>query len=199
MHVESWFWCWCVMQIELFIHTAMESYIPVTHKPLRRGLIKTSNVGSFPQSRVMRAEQATFACTLEPLFILKHVLQGITVALIVWSKGPSFPRVWYNEGERTTHDLQLSQTRYLKQPGPETEQQHWFVPTHGPAPSGPADLLRVMWVPESVHSRPAIQPNYFLDVQKKQTLNEHICGLHCICLRCFFSIFRHYLLENLIT
>lgn len=59
-------------------------------------------------------------------------------------KGPPFPGVWYNEGERTTHDLQLSQTRYLKQPGPETEQQHRFVPAHGPGPSGPADVLRVM-------------------------------------------------------
>lgn len=134
----------CYANWAIYSHNRGVVYIPVTHKPLRWGLIKTSNVGSFPQSRVMRAEQATFVCTLEPLFILKHVLQGSTVALIVWSKGPSFPRVWYNEGERTTHDLQLSQTRYLKQPGPETEQQHWFVPTHGPAPSGPAEVLRVM-------------------------------------------------------
>lgn len=48
------------MQIELFIPATMESYIPVTHEPLRRGLIKTLNVGSFPQSGAMRAEQATF-------------------------------------------------------------------------------------------------------------------------------------------
>lgn len=79
-------WCRCVMQMELFIHTTMESYKPVTHKPLRWGLIKTLNVGSFPQSRVMRAEQATFVRTLEPLFLQKHVLQGSTVALIVWSE-----------------------------------------------------------------------------------------------------------------
>lgn len=120
---ESWICWWCIMLIKLFIPTTMVSY--TCHpQPLRQGLIKTLNVGSFPLREVMRAEHATFcmysrasihteACPLRQL-------RGFDS--MEW-EGPSLPRVWYNEGELTKHDLQLSQIRYLKQPEPETVQQ----------------------------------------------------------------------------
>lgn len=40
----------------------------VAHEPLRRGVIKTLNVGSFRQSGAMRAEQATFCMYSEASF-----------------------------------------------------------------------------------------------------------------------------------
>lgn len=86
--IESWFCCWCVMQIALFIPTTAESYAidlsPTSHygdawsKP---GMLAASHrAGWWGLSRLL------FVCTLEPLFIQKHVLQGSTVALIVWSE-----------------------------------------------------------------------------------------------------------------
>ncbi len=120
---ESWICQWCIMLIKLFIPTTTVSY--TCHpQPLRRGLIKTLNVGSFPLREVMRAEHATFcmysaasihteACPLRQL----HGFDSME-----W-EGPSLPRVWYNESELTTHDLRLSQTSYLKPLEPETLQQ----------------------------------------------------------------------------
>lgn len=122
-HSESWICWWCIMQIKLFIPTTVVSY--TCHpQPLRQGLIKTLNVGSFPLREVMRAEHATFymyssasihteACPLRQL----HGFDSME-----W-EGPSLPRVWYNESELTAHDLRLSQIRYLKQLEPETVQQ----------------------------------------------------------------------------
>lgn len=75
------------MQIKLFISATAVSY--TCHpQPLRRGLIKTLSVGSFPPREVMRGWAGYFfVCVLwEPLFILKHVLQGSSTALIVWSE-----------------------------------------------------------------------------------------------------------------
>lgn len=120
---ERWICLWCIMQIKLFIPTTTVSY--TCHpQPLRRGLIKTLNVGSFPLRVAMRAEHATLcmysrasvhaeACPLRQLCGFDSM---------EW-EGPSLPRVWYNEGELTKHDLRLSQIRYLKQPEPETVQQ----------------------------------------------------------------------------
>lgn len=84
---ESWICLWCIMQIKLFIPGTAASY--TCHpQPLRRGLIKTLSVGSFPSREVMRGWAGYFfVCVLrEPLFILKHVLQGSSAALIVWSE-----------------------------------------------------------------------------------------------------------------
>lgn len=120
---ESWICWWCIMQIKLFIPTTVVSY--TCHpQPLRQGLIKTLNVGSFPLREVMRAEHATFcmysrasihseACPLRQL----HGFDSMK-----W-EGPSLPRVWYNESELATHDLRLSQISYLKQLQSETVQQ----------------------------------------------------------------------------
>lgn len=75
------------MQIKLFISATAASY--TCHpQPLRRGLIKTLSVGSFPPREVMRGWAGYFFVCVrwEPLFILKHVLQGSSTALIVWSE-----------------------------------------------------------------------------------------------------------------
>lgn len=120
-------------------------------------LAASHRAGRWGQSRLL------FVCTLEPLFILKHVLQGSTVALIVWSErallspesdimrvstlhmicGSLKPDTWNSPG------LELCNT------------QHWFAGTHGPAPSGLEGVKRRIMCfrareidPESVHSQP---------------------------------------------
>lgn len=60
--------------------------VPVTREPLQRGLIKPWMLAASHRAGWWGLSGLLFVCTLEPLFILKHVLQGSTVALIVWSE-----------------------------------------------------------------------------------------------------------------
>ena len=122
------------MLINLFIPTTMDSY--TCHPQLLQwGLIKTLNVGSFPQQKVVMAEHATF-CMFSRAFIhteacpLRH-LHGFDS---MEKESPSLPRVWYNESELSKYDLQLSPIRYLKQLEFETAQQtvliHLYTGSH---------------------------------------------------------------------
>lgn len=135
----SWICWWCIMLIKLFIPTTMVSY--TCHpQPLRQGLIKTLNVGSFPPSEVMRAEHATFCvCSGASIHTEACPLRQLRGFDSMEWEGPSLPRVWYNESELTTHDLRLSRIRYLKRLEPETVQQtaliHLYTCSGSPSPS----------------------------------------------------------------
>lgn len=112
---ECWICWWCIMLIKLFIPTAVASY--TCHpQPLWQGLIKTLNIANFPLREAMRAEQETFWMHSRAAFHTDasplRQLHGFDS--MEW-KGPSIPRVWYNETELTTHDLWLSQISYLKE------------------------------------------------------------------------------------
>lgn len=140
---ECWICWWCIMLIKLFIPTTMVSY--TCHlQPLRQGLIKTLNVGSFPLTEVMRAEHATFCmysrasihteeCPLRQL----HGFDSME-----W-EGPFLLRVWYNEGELTKHDLWLSWISYLKQLESETVQQTALIHLYTCSRSLPLSLWAV--------------------------------------------------------
>lgn len=111
---ENWIRCWCIMLIKLSIPATVVSY--TCHPlPLRRSLIKTLNVVSLPPREVTGAERATFcthsrasihteACPLRQL----HGFDSMK-----W-EGLSLPGVWYNESERTAHDLRALSNKLLE-------------------------------------------------------------------------------------
>lgn len=77
-----------------------------------------------------------FVCTVEPLFILKHVLQGSTVALIVWRErallSPESDIMRVSALHMICSSLKPDTWNSLCLKLCNT--QHWFVGTHGPAP-----------------------------------------------------------------
>lgn len=122
-HAQGRICWWCVMLIMLFISRTKVSY--TCHpQPLRQDLIKTLKAGSFPVREGMRTEHPTVCmCSRASIHSEACPLRQLHVFDSTEWEGFSLPRVWYNEGELTKHDLLLSQIRYSKQLEPETVQQ----------------------------------------------------------------------------
>lgn len=156
-----------------------------------------------------------FVCTLEPLFILKHVLQGSNVALIVWSERALLSPESDIMRVSTLHMIysSLKQDTWNSRGLKLWKTQGWFVGTRGSAPSGAARVARVMCFraqeidPESVHSQPENQLSSLIihstyteaDFEWLHLWFPLYCHHPNKALPALFFIFRQYLLENLIT
>lgn len=150
-----------------------------------------------------------FVCTPEPLFILKHVLQGSTVALIVWRERALLSPESDIMRVSALHMICSS----LKQdtwnsPGLKLcNTQHW-VRWYTPSSSCqvPAGVARVMCFrareidPESVHSQPEdwLSSLIIPSRDRSRFWMDALGGFHCLaivwiklCMRCFFHIQTH--------